>query len=321
MKLSVFSVLLSDQPLEQALAFLKSQGVQAVEIGCGGYPGKAHCDPAQLLADEAKLAAFKAAIESSGLLLAALSVHGNAVHPDKAIAKTYHDDFVNAVLLAEKLGIDRIVTFSGCPGGSTEDRTPNWVTCSWPEDYTAILDYQWNRVLIPYWKEASAFALSHGVKRIAFEMHPGFCVYNPSTLLRLREAVGGDILGANVDPSHLFWQGINPVEAIKYLKGAIHYFHAKDTHLDAHNIEVNGVLDIRHYADPMRSWVFRTVGYGHDALHWKEILSTLRSVGYDDVISIEHEDALMSSKEGLTKAIRFLQDTMIFEQPGEMYWA
>ena len=321
MKLSVFSVLLSDQPLEQALAFLKSQGVQAVEIGCGGYPGKAHCDPAALLADEEKLAAFKAAIKSSGLELAALSVHGNAVHPDQAVAKSYHDDFVNAVLLAEKLGIDRIVTFSGCPGGSAEDKTPNWVTCSWPEDYTAILDYQWNRVLIPYWKEASAFALSHGVKRIAFEMHPGFCVYNPSTLLRLREAVGGDILGANVDPSHLFWQGINPVEAIKYLKGAIHYFHAKDTHLDAHNIEVNGVLDIRHYADPMRSWVFRTVGYGHDALHWKEIFSALRSVGYDDVISIEHEDALMSSKEGLTKAIRFLQDTMIFEQPGEMYWA
>ena len=321
MKLSVFSVLLSDQPLEQALAFLKAQGVQAVEIGCGGYPGKAHCDPAQLLADEAKLAAFKAAIDGSGLQLAALSVHGNAVHPDQAVAKSYHDDFVNAVLLAEKLGIDRIVTFSGCPGGSAEDKTPNWVTCSWPEDYTAILDYQWNRVLIPYWKEASAFALSHGVKRIAFEMHPGFCVYNPSTLLRLREAVGGDILGANVDPSHLFWQGINPVEAIKYLKGAIHYFHAKDTHLDAHNIEVNGVLDIRHYADPMRSWVFRTVGYGHDALHWKEIFNTLRSVGYDDVISIEHEDALMSSREGLTKAIRFLQDTMIFEQPGEMYWA
>ena len=321
MKLSVFSVLLSDQPLEQALAFLKSQGVQAVEIGCGGYPGKAHCDPAPLLADEAKLAAFKAAIDGSGLELAALSVHGNAVHPDQAVAKSYHDDFVNAVLLAEKLGIDRIVTFSGCPGGSAEDKTPNWVTCSWPEDYTAILDYQWNRVLIPYWKEASAFALSHGVKRIAFEMHPGFCVYNPSTLLRLREAVGGDILGANVDPSHLFWQGINPVEAIKYLKGAIHYFHAKDTHLDAHNIAVNGVLDIRHYSDPMRSWVFRTVGYGHDALHWKEIFSTLRSVGYDDVISIEHEDALMSSKEGLTKAIRFLQDTMIFEQPGEMYWA
>ena len=199
MKLSVFTVLLSDQPLEQALAFLKSQGVQAVEIGCGGYPGKAHCDPAALLADEAKLAAFKAAIDNSGLELAALSVHGNAVHPDKAIAKTYHDDFVNAVLLAEKLGIDRLVTFSGCPGGSVDDRTPNWVTCSWPEDYMAILDYQWNQVLIPYWKEASAFALSHGVKRIAFEMHPGFCVYNPTTLLRLREAVGGDILGANVD--------------------------------------------------------------------------------------------------------------------------
>lgn len=321
MKLSVFAVLLSSQPLKEALAFLKAQGVQAVEIGCGGYPGKAHCNPAELLADAKKLEAFKSTIAESGLELAALSVHGNAVHPDKAIARGYHDDFTGAVLLAEKLGIDRLVTFSGCPGGSPEDRTPNWVTCAWPEDYLAVLDYQWNRVLIPYWKETAAFAAAHGVRRIAFEMHPGFCVYNPVTLMRLREAVGGDIIGANIDPSHLFWQGIDPVEAIKALKGAIHFFHAKDTHIDAHNTAANGVLDTRHYADPMRSWVFRTVGYGHDALKWKEIISTLRACGYDDVVSIEHEDALMSSKEGLQKAIRFLQDALIFEDAGKMYWA
>lgn len=321
MKLSVLAVLLGDRPLYQALQFLKEQGVQAVEIGCGGYPGKEHCDPAALLHDVPRFNLFRDNITNSGLELAALSVHGNPVHPDKTIAKVFHDDFVNAVLLAEKLGVDRIVTFSGCPGGSAEDKTPNWATCAWPDDFLKVLDYQWNGVLIPYWKKMAAFAQEHGVTRIALEMHPGFCVYNPETLLKLRSAVGGDIIGANFDPSHLYWQGIDPVEAIKYLKGAIHFFHAKDTYLNKHNISINGVLDTKHYSDPMRSWVFRTVGYGHDALQWKEMMSALRQVGYDDVISIEHEDALMSSEEGLVKAINFLKDIMMFDKPGEMFWA
>lgn len=321
MKLSVFSVLLSDMALQEACAFLKEQGVQAIEIGCGGYPGKAHCDPAELLADERKLAAFQQTIADAGLEVAALSVHGNAVHPDPAVAAGFQADFEQVLKLAQRIGVDRIVTFSGCPGGAPGDRSPNWATCSWPEDYLKVLDYQWNEVLIPYWKEAVKLAERHGVTRIAFEMHPGFCVYNPETLLKLRHAVGGDVLGANVDPSHLFWQGIDPVEAIKALKGAIHYFHAKDTSIDQANVAVNGVLDTKHYADPGRSWVFRTVGYGHSQFEWNNIISQLRKVGYDDVISIEHEDAFMSSQEGLIKAIRFLQQVLIYEPPGEMFWA
>ncbi|MBQ7040430.1 MAG: sugar phosphate isomerase/epimerase, partial [Clostridia bacterium] len=195
------------------------------------------------------------------------------------------------------------------------------VTCPWPDDFLAILDYQWNDVLIPYWKKAAAFAESHGVKKIAFEMHPGFCVYNPYTLLKLRDAVG-DIIGANFDPSHLVWQGMNPVEAVKELKGAIYHFHAKDTRIDAANTDKNGVLDTRHYGDILgRSWVFRTVGYGNDAKYWKDLISTLKVCGYDGAISIEHEDALMSPNEGLEKAIAFLKDVLIFEEAGEMWWA
>lgn len=321
MKLSVLTVLLGGLPLDETLAFLKAQGVQAAEIGCGGFPGKAHCDPDVLLKDKGKLRDFQDAFKRHDMEIAALSVHGNAVHPDKNVAQAFHADFEQAVRLAGELGIDRVVTFSGCPGGSPQDTTPNWATCAWPEDFLKVLDYQWNDVLIPYWGKTAAFAAEHGVKRIAFEMHPGFCVYNPETMLRLRHAVGGDILGANVDPSHLFWQGIDPVEAIKALAGAIHFFHAKDTSLDRHNIAVNGVLDTKHYGDPARSWVFRTVGYGHGQLEWNEIISALRKAGYDDVVSIEHEDAFMSAKEGLTKAIRFLQEVLIYEQPGEMYWA
>ncbi|MDY3280126.1 MAG: sugar phosphate isomerase/epimerase [Eubacteriales bacterium] len=321
MKLSVLAVALADRPLADALQFLKERGVQQVEVGCGGYPGKAHCDPAVLLSDPKKLQAFKDTFARSGLTISALSAHGNAVHPVPEIAKAYHEDFVNAVLLAEKLGVDRVVTFSGCPGGSPADRQPNWVTCAWPPEYQEIKKYQWEDVLLPYWDKTAAFAREHGINKIAFEMHPGFCVYNPETMLRIRAAIG-DTLGANFDPSHLFWQGIDPVRAIRQLGDAIYFFHAKDTALDEQNVAVNGVLDSKHFSDVKnRSWVFRTIGYGHDAKVWKDMMSALRIVGYDGPISIEHEDGLMSGEEGLSKAIKFLQDVLMFEDPGEMYWA
>ena len=322
MKLSVFAVLLKDRPFDEACKYLAEAGVQQVEIGCGGYPGKEHCDPEVLLHDDKKLEEFKNTLKKYNLTIAGLSTHGNAVHPVPEIAKKFHDDFVNAVLLAEKLGVETVVTFSGCPG-SPVDRTPNWATCAWPEDYLEVLDYQWNKVLIPYWKEQAEFAKAHGIKKIAFEMHPGFCVYNPETLLKLRNAVG-DIIGANFDPSHLFWQGIDPVAAIRYLgeQNAIYFFHAKDTKIDEINTAKNGVLDTKHYSDEIhRSWIFRTLGYGHGMTTWKDIMSALRMVGYDGPISIEHEDSLMSVNEGLKKAIAVLKESMMFEDNGGMWWA
>ena len=320
MKLSVFAVLLQDKSLDEACAYLASKGVQAVEIGCGGFPGDAHCKPLELLNDETKLQAFKDTLARHHLDIAALSVHGNAVHPDKAVAEKAHTEFENAVLLAEKLGVETVVTFSGCPGGCPEDKTPNWVTCPWPDDYTHILEYQWNEVLIPYWKKESEFCRAHNV-RVAFEMHPGFCVYNPETMMRIRKACG-DNIGANFDPSHLFWQGIDPVAAIRYLGDAIFYFHAKDTKIDEINTGINGVLDTKPYSDEIhRSWIFRSVGYGHAHQTWKDMMSALRMVGYDGPISIEHEDSLMTPSEGLNKAIAMLKDVMMFEAKGPMWWA
>ena len=322
MKLSVFAVLLADKSLDEACKYLADSGVQAVEIGSGGFPGTAHCNPEELLKDDKKIAEFKNTIEKHGLEIAALSTHGNAVHPDPAVAKVFHDDFVNTVLLAEKLGIDRVITFSGCPGGSPEDKTPNWVTCPWPDDFSHIVEYQWNEVLVPYWKKMTAFAAEHGIKKIAFEMHPGFCVYNPETLMKLRNLVGSDLIGANFDPSHLFWQGIDPVAAIRYLGDAIFYFHAKDTKIDEINTGINGVLDTKPYSDEIhRSWIFRSVGYGHAHQTWKDMMSALRMVGYDGPISIEHEDSLMTPSEGLNKAIAMLKDVMMFEAKGPMWWA
>ena len=322
MKLSVLSNLYGDRPLADVLSHFRDLGVEMVEIGCGGYPGKAHCDPDVLLRDEGKLEEFRALFAAYGIGICALSCHGNAVHPNKEIAAAFDRDFRNCVLLAEKLGVDTIVTFSGCPGDFPEAKYPNWVTCPWPDDFLKILDYQWNEVLIPYWKEAAAFAEAHNVRRIAFEMHPGFCVYNPETCLKLRKAVS-PILGANLDPSHLLWQGIKPANAIRYLGDAIYHVHAKDTKIDNINTAANGVLDTKHYSDEIhRAWVFRTVGYGHGEEFWRDFVDNLRLVGYDRVLSIEHEDSLMSIDEGLEKAVHFLKPILMRDpKPGTMGWA
>ncbi len=322
MKLGVLTNLYGDRPLSEVLPKLKELGVEAIELGCGGYPGKAHCDPQVLLHDEKAYNDFIALIKSYGMEVSALSCHGNPVHPDKKTAKMYDDDFRDAVLLAEKMGIDTVITFSGCPGDHDGAKYPNWVTCPWPEDYLHILEYQWNDVLIPYWKKTAAFCAEHGVTKIAFEMHPGFCVYNTETLLKLRAAVG-NCIGANFDPSHLIWQGMDICEAIKMLKGCIYHFHAKDTRVDEYNKAKIGVLDTKHYSDELnRAWVFRAVGYGHDMQYWRDIVSTLRLCGYDKVMSIEHEDSLMSVDEGLEKAAYFLKRAIMSSpKPGTMSWA
>lgn len=321
MNLSVMTTLLSQKPADEAFKYLSSLGVQTVEIGCGGYPGDAHLKPKELLADPAKVTAYKDMLKGYNLGISALCVHGNPVHPDKDIAAKFHDEFIDTCKAAEKLGVNTVVTFSGCPGDHPGAKYPNWVTCAWPSEYLDVLDYQWNEVLIPYWQATAKTAAEYGVTKIALEMHPGFCVYNPEGVLKLRAAVG-DAIGANFDPSHIYWQGVKPTEAIKYLKGAIHHFHAKDTRLDMANIQTNGVLDTKRYDNILeRSWVFRTVGYGHDFGEWKDIISTLRAVGYDGAISIEHEDGLMSIEEGLEKAIKFLKEVIMFEAPAEMWWA
>jgi sugar phosphate isomerase/epimerase len=322
MKLSVLTVLLGNLSLDAALKYLSALGVEAVEIGCGGYPGAAHANANELLKNNDKLQEFKDTIKKHNMVISALSVHGNPVHPNKAIANAFHEQYEAAVLLAESLGVERVVTFSGCPGDYENAKYPNWVTCAWPDDYQEILKWQWEEVLIPYWKKASTFALDHGVNKICLEMHPGFCVYNPETLLKLRQNVGNTI-GANFDPSHLFWQGIDPVAAIMELKDAIYHFHAKDTKINPYTTARNGVLDTKHFSkEAERSWLFRTVGYGHGEDVWKDMISALRLVGYDHVLSIEHEDSLMTADEGLKKAVTFLKSIMIHDtKPTDMWWA
>ena len=325
MKIGIFTALFGDRPLEEALDYIAGAGIQAVELGGGAYPGSRHLDDfggaETLINDEGKRKQLLHAIQSRGLELTAISVHGNPIHPNAEIAKDHYMAFHNAVLLAEKLGIGVVNGFSGCPSGPG-GKNPNWVTCPWPDEFRDILNYQWNEVAIPFWKEQNAFLKAHNVK-FAIEAHPGFIVYNPETVIKLREAAGEQI-GCNFDPSHFWWQGIDPLAAVRYLAqhGAIFHVHAKDTRIDTINSGINGNLDVKSYGDIAgRSWVFRSVGYGHGQEWWNDFVSTLRMVGYDWVLSIEHEDGMMSTKEGLQKALQTLEIAVVKEKPGAMFWA
>jgi sugar phosphate isomerase/epimerase len=320
MRIGVFLVLFQNLPFEAALDKAVAAGVSAVEIGSGGYPGSHHCPVDDLLESAEKRKAYLKAIHDRDLILSALSCHYEPLHPNKSLARESDEIFRKSVRLAEMLEVPAVNVLSGLPAGSPGDTMPNWVTCPWPNHFTEILDYQWNQVGIPYWKGAAEFAQAHNVK-IAVEMHPGMLVYNVESMLRLREACG-PALGCNFDPSHLWWNGVDPVAAIRRLGDSIAHVHGKDVSLDSFNIMVNGCNDGKSYGRiPERSWTFRSIGYGHDSKTWKDIVSALRLVGYDHVISIEHEDAMMSTDEGLAKGISLLKEAGIFEEAGKMFWA
>jgi sugar phosphate isomerase/epimerase len=320
MKIGVFAVLFGDKPFEETLDYLHSLGVQAVEIGTGAYPGDAHCRPSALLGSQRKLKAFREAVASRGMVISALSCHGNPLHPDRKIAQAHHRVFEQTLQLARALDVETVITFSGCPGGGPTEKQPNWIVAPWPPEFSAMLAWQWKERVTPYWKSAARLAREHG-RRVAIEMHPNFVVYNPETMARLR-AIAPKVIGCNFDPSHMFWQGVDPVAAIRFLGDAVYHVHAKDCRLEPELIARSGVLDAKSYTRELeRAWLFRTVGYGNGAPVWKAMVSTLRMVGYDHVISIEHEDSLMSPAEGLAKAVAFLRDLVIQEAPGEAYWA
>jgi len=321
MKLGVMAAGLGGMKWEQALDYCQKVGLDAIELPVGAYPGKPFFEPEEVLKDAKAQQKIKDDCAKRNLEIRGLAVHGNAVSPDPAMRADHLKHHDIAIRLAPKLGTDVVITFSGCPGGSPDDKMPNWVTCAWPPDYETILKYQWDDVLIPFWSKKNKEAADEGVK-IAFEAHPGFSVYNTHTILKLRNACGKQ-LGANLDPSHFFWQGIDPVESARVLgdAGCIFHVHGKDTGIDPRNMRINGGLDTQNYGDlHNRSWVFRTCGYGHGDEFWKPFVSMLRMKGYDGVISIEHEDSYMSVQEGFEKAVEYLRSVMIKEEAGAAWW-
>ena len=311
MKIGLFSDSLPDLEFETLLKWLQTEGIEAVEIGTGNFSPAPHCDIKRLAQEKAAQDAFVGAIHTSSLNLSALNCSGNLLDPHPERRDAAQTVFRNTVVAASKLGITTVVTMSGCPGDLEGGTYPNWVTSTWQPEYVELLERQWDEIIAPFWREAGQFAADHGIN-IAIEMHPGMAVYNTRTLLRLREIAGSN-LGANLDPSHLFYQGMDPLVVIRGLgTGVIFHVHAKDTRIDPGEMALNGGLETRSMDTPgVRAWDYRTVGFGHDAGWWRDFVSVLRIVGYDGVLSIEHEDQLMGAHEGIRKSVAFLRPLVL----------
>ena len=321
MEVGVLTVPLGDQSLEEALAYLDGLGVETVELGCGGFTGDDHLPRDEYLDDEDAQAELQSTLEEYDMRVSALATHNNPLHPDEERAERADTELREAIELAGQLDVNTVTTFSGLPAGSEAGDVPNWITAPWPPEHGDALEYQWD-VATDYWSDVAEHAADHDVE-VGLEMHPNMLVYEPHGMLRLREATN-EYIGANFDPSHLYWQGISITDAIRLLgeEDAIHHFHAKDTKVYEEQAREKGVLDTAPYTDePNRSWLFRSVGYGHGEDHWRDIVSTLRMVGYDGALSIEHEDSLTSAREGLEKGVDLLKRVIFETQPGEAYWA
>ena len=307
--IGVFTPPFSNLSVDELLDKCSSLGIEALEIPAGGPKGSSHCPRPELLADPAKARAWKKKFDDRGIPVMTLSCHNNALYPDAEKARAATEDFRQTLQLAGMLGIPTVVGFSGCPGGSATDTVPNWVVYDWPPEHGQALAWQWKERVIPYWTETVKVARQYGVRRIALEMHPNFVVYNPRTLLRLREAVGEEI-GANCDLSHLFWQQCNPVEVIHFLgqQNAIYHAHMKDTAFFPQNVDRYGVLNFGKADDHQASEFFRAVGYGHSASQWKDIIEAYMHVGYNGMLSIENEDPILSGETGVQRSLTVLKN-------------
>jgi sugar phosphate isomerase/epimerase len=295
--------------VDQLLDKCSALGIEALEISAGGPKGSPHCPRPELVADPAKARAWKKKFDDRGIPVMTLSCHNNAIYPDPARAAAAAEDFRQTLQRAGMLGIPTVVGFSGCPGGSATDTVPNWVIYDWPPEHGEALAWQWKERVIPYWQQTVKYARQYGVHRIALEMHPNFVVYNPRTLLRLREAVGEEI-GANCDLSHLFWQQCNAVEVIHFLgrQNAIYHAHMKDTAFFPQNVDRFGVLNFGKANDHEASEFFRAVGYGHSASQWKDIINAYMNVGYNGMLSIENEDPILSGEVGVQRSLTVLKN-------------
>lgn len=310
MKIGINTNCFVNLSLDEVLKTLAELELECVEFCTGGnWNPSPHLKLDALLESQSARTEFLAKVKDYGLTISALNCSGNQLHP--VTGKAHDEDLRKTFQLAKHFGLDRVVTMSGLPGGGPEDKHSNWVTTAWPPETTEILRYQWEDVAIPYWKDLSKYGANLGITKIAIENHGAQLVYNLDTLLRLREASGNNV-GLNFDPSHIFWMGGDPLQMIEEASEVIFHVHAKDTRLESHKQAVNTLIETRDSAKArLRSWNYVTVGYGHGEEWWKNFMSQLRMVGYDDVLSIEHEDFLLDNLEAVKKATSVLKRSQL----------
>ena len=296
---------LSALALPELLETATRLGITALEFGCGNWSAAPHLKLDELLADAGKRRTLLGELRARGVSISALNCSGNPLHPGEP-GQRHREVTSKTIRLAGLLEVDRVVMMSGCPGGPG-DANANWVTTAWPPEAARVLAWQWDAVVVPYWSALVQQAEREGVRRLCLELHGQQNVYNVASFRRLRDAVG-PVVGVNFDPSHLFWMGADPLAAIRMLAGSIFHVHAKDTLIQPAPASINGLIDVTaNDALNERSWRYVTLGYGHDTLWWKQFCLALRLAGYDDVLSIEHEDKLLSPETGVRRSVELLQ--------------
>lgn len=316
MDIGLFTNCFFDKSWVEVCKLAHGMGINVLEVAAGALNGKSHCNPKELLESDGKLKKFQETAAEYQMTVASFSCMGNYVHPNKRIAETHATDLEAVVELAGRLGVKVVNCFAGCPGAAEDAVYPNWIGLAYPPEFQKYLQWQWETKLIPFWKKMVVKAEAAGV-RFAFEMHPGDSVYNTSTLRRLQEGTGSKAIGCCFDPTHLVWQGMEPVACIKRLGASVVNVHAQDSELNMEVVAVDGVLDSKDYGDLRnRAWNLKLVGYGHGEEFWKAIVSALRLVGFDGSFNIEHQDAQISKGEGFEKAISFL-NRVIFREKAE----
>lgn len=311
MKLALCTDVLGDLSFTDMLDRVKHYGINGIEMTAGGWSPCPHVRTEELLESPEKLTEFRSELEKRGMEIVALNCSGNPLAPGE-LGKKHSASSYRTVELAAKLGVKKIVMMSGLPGGCPEDKIPNWITStiSWPDYMPAVVDYQWNQVAIPWWRTFARHAKEHGIEKIALEEFPSQLVYNPGTLLRLRDAVG-DIIGMNLDPSHLIAMGADPIAAARKLEGAVYHVHGKDARIERGLADIDGLMEYRPVTDTKnRTWNYVAVGCGQDLKWWKEFFSVLRMTGYDGYVSLEMEDLTMSVEAGLRTSIDALNATL-----------
>lgn len=307
MKAGLFTFQVSTIPFPELLDLAQEAGIEAVELGVTGHTVTPGFEVERLARDTDHRSQILEQISNHGMVVSALNAMCNPLHPDKEVRSRHLDGLKAAIRLAAEIGVGRVVTGSGCPGESDRSRHPTWVVYS--EGYADVLEWQWHDVATPIWKDLSDYAKEHGV-RICIEVHPGMLAYNTDSFLRLR-ALAGDVVGANFDPSHLLWQGMDPRVVAKALKGCIYHAHAKDTVINSGEVSRNGVIETRPFAEwPSRAWSFCAVGDGHDAVFWRSVVTSMQAAGYDDVWSIEHEDPTLDDRVAIRRNAAFIRQLL-----------
>ena len=319
MKLGVISQNLEQFEFEEGLQYAEDLGVKAIEVGIAGLWGRTYCDPDRLLADNGEIERWQEAFARHGLEISAMGAHGSPLMPDKRVAEPYSKELRRAWEFMEVAGITRMTLLAGLPEGAEGDTAPNWVTfAEWPY-LRDTLEWQWEKRLIPYWREQGKIAADHGVT-LCFEMHGGDMVHNPIAMKRLREEVG-PVVACNFDIAHMWYQAIDPIEALRYLGPLVQHVHVKDTNIHEHNARIRGLMDPGTTEQPeTRAWTYTLAGWGHDAATWRDFVTTLRLIGYDHVLSIEMESEYIEVEEGLRKSVEFLKPIILENPPGRKWW-